>query len=306
MPAGEVLFLTFPHSVDDKPVGTTWRGHALQESPLAYMSRIPLIVKSDDYGAAVDAFTAQFMEIVAEHEGIVSTGIITATLGYDLDVLDTYTLWHKQGWELWFHGHTHLLGKEGVSEFENSGLDAQKYSLSRGLQRAQERLGIDLKAFGAPGNAIDNDTPHALSYAHMPVWLYGDKEHMAQVDDLTRVYPYQLSIEPKVGSLHTVEKGMELIGAFKMHEDPLILQVHPRQYNNQDIAHAEGMFAAIKNRGVYAYTTPYALYAWEKDRSKMVLTKTSDTTYTWDATDARYEHTVRYASQLPLATCSFK
>jgi hypothetical protein len=297
---GDTLVLDFGREVDNFPLGTQWTGKDLEGSPLELMAKIPVVVKSDDYGQPVDASTARFMELVSAYEGIVSTGIITAALGYDLDVLDTYKAWHAQGWELWFHGHTHQLGSAS-SEFWNRPLLVQEASFKRGLARAEERLGVVLKAFGAPGNKTDANTAYAVASSGMDVWLFGDEENMRAVDSRVDVFPRQINIEPRVGDMQPPEVFEQLLQQVEYRENPLVLQVHPWGYVEKDLHFAETIFKAMASSGRYQYTTPSAWFAWKRDRASVVLKKTGAGTYLLDATKTMRSHVLRYGVELPKA-----
>jgi peptidoglycan/xylan/chitin deacetylase (PgdA/CDA1 family) len=81
--------------------------------------------------------------------------------------------------ELWNHGYDHLLNAQNsdgssYDEFRYSPLDYQKEQLSKSQELAKEKLGITLRTFGAPSNAIDTTTIRALeAFEEIKVWFFG-------------------------------------------------------------------------------------------------------------------------------------
>lgn len=80
--------------------------------------------------------------------------------------------------EFWHHGYDHQQWKEGdvtLHEFSKSGRAHQQDHFVRSMTLAKEKLGIIFTTFGAPFNAIDEDTARVLAESpEIRVWLYGD------------------------------------------------------------------------------------------------------------------------------------
>ena len=82
--------------------------------------------------------------------------------------------------EIWNHGYNHMLNvakRDGkiYSEFSNTSYKFQKKHLLRTQNLAKKKLGITLRTFGAPGNAIDENTSQVIDEVDdIKVWLIGD------------------------------------------------------------------------------------------------------------------------------------
>lgn len=81
--------------------------------------------------------------------------------------------------ELWIHGYDHRLGAiypngEPYDEFRNSSLEFQKNQIKKALDLSMQKLGFTMQTFGAPGNAIDDNTKIALNaFNEIKVWFFG-------------------------------------------------------------------------------------------------------------------------------------
>lgn len=87
---------------------------------------------------------------------------------------------HQKGFvEFWNHGYTHELGGinsngEKYHEFNNSGREFQRSHLERTQTLGKEKTGITFRAFGAPGNQIDEDTQALIEESDdIRLWFYG-------------------------------------------------------------------------------------------------------------------------------------
>ena len=84
--------------------------------------------------------------------------------------------------EIWNHGYNHKLNGinengETYHEFWNTTSDYQKEHLEKTQELALEKLGITLRAFGAPGNNHDSITLDVMNENDdIKVWFYGNPE----------------------------------------------------------------------------------------------------------------------------------
>ncbi len=81
--------------------------------------------------------------------------------------------------ELWNHGYEHLIGAKDSEgrvyyEFKNTSFEYQMIHLLQAQKMAKDKLGLTLHTFGAPGNAIDENTRLALERVpDIKVWFFG-------------------------------------------------------------------------------------------------------------------------------------
>ena len=277
--AGHVYMLTFPTEVDLLPFGTTWTGTTAADGPLAFMRRTPVILKVDDLGGPFNAPTARFVELADEYGAVTSLGIITSQLTDDDEVNATYRALHAAGSELWFHGRT---------------FEEQRASFEAGLALGLRVLGVEFRAFGAPGNEIDGATGSAMAeFPQLAVWLFGDPRAEAVVDGRIALLPRHMDIEVDVGELREASEvlaELEGLGAVAA----LTLQVHPIPFDDEDLDRARAIFRGIEAQGRFRYTSPSAWRAWTQDRARVTLTKGAATTYTLDLTAASHDQRITF------------
>lgn len=84
--------------------------------------------------------------------------------------------------ELWIHGYDHRLGVKYPNgdlydEFRNSSLEFQKEQIKKALDLSKQKLDFTMQTFGAPGNAIDENTSIALdAFDEIKVWFFGRED----------------------------------------------------------------------------------------------------------------------------------
>lgn len=61
------------------------------------------------------------------------------------------------------HGFSHFVNRNGLSEYKGTSMDYQKNSINSTIETIKKYINIEVVAFGAPGNAVDNNTVLALS-----------------------------------------------------------------------------------------------------------------------------------------------
>jgi len=129
--------------------------------------------------------------------------------------------------EFWNHGYTHRLWDEQHTEFKKVRYTEQYEHILRAQRLAKERTGITMHTFGAPGNAFDENTLQALEqFDEIKVWLFGDPaasklvlEHTTDIEHPTSNPSYA-----------------EFIKAYRASRDYLVLQIHPRKWNEAQFA----------------------------------------------------------------------
>ncbi len=143
-----------------------------------------IILKLDDvtsHGAHGDRpVSAQWQRVadfVEKSNLKASFGIIGFSLEQDNP---TYFSWiknlHQRGdIEFWNHGYRNRKAEDKRGEFEDS-YDEQYAALAKTQKLAQQKLGIELKAFGPHWSGTTSDTAKALDrIPELTMWFYGPK-----------------------------------------------------------------------------------------------------------------------------------
>jgi hypothetical protein len=302
---GTTYVFEFAEAIDQHPVNRMWPGDNLLDSPLAFMGRIPIVIKTDDYGGALNANAARFIETVDAFGGFASLGIITSTLTDRKKVNSTYFDLHRRGFEAWFHGHSHDYSLP-EAEFSGASQKKQEDSFKRGIELGREVLDIEFHSFGAPGNAIDESTGPALSsFPQIVVWLFGIADSPALSGTDVFVLPRVINIEQAVHEIMPPEDfltALDNLLARAEQPEVLTLQVHPNGFGAADFDRTEAILADVQQRNLFRYTAPYGFWKWQQDAHNLALTKTSPTTYTLDLTAADFDHILEFDPDGPMPT----
>ena len=300
--AGATYRLDFAEPVDRHPIGALWDSESFLGSPLEFMSRVAIILKVDDQGGEMSSGVVRFIELADRYQAVVSIGIITTHLTADPQINSVYRQLHDFGFELWFHGHTHAIVPD-VPEFQGAGLAAQMASFREGLEVAYATLGVELRAFGAPGNATDADTVTAIGYfPQLVAWLFGP-DGADGLGEVPLVLPRLLNIEARIGDVLPPTAFLLRLDALLQERPemaPLTLQLHPNGFDAEDLDRCGRIFQEIRQRRLFRYTSPFAWWKWRADRGRIVLVKTSQTSYVLDLSDALYDHRLEIAPDGPI------
>jgi len=123
----------------------------------------------------------RFINLIIKKKAKASLGIIAKTLDWGGFYYESYLkgLNATGQFEIWNHGFDHFdphVNSDGifVHEFKNSSFEQQLEHLRLAQNYVKDKLGITMHTFGAPGNAIDNNTIKALDeIEEIKVWYYG-------------------------------------------------------------------------------------------------------------------------------------
>jgi len=139
------------------------------------------------------------------------------------------TLIKSNYFEIWNHGYNHVLGvkkEDGslYSEFRNSGYEYQKHEIEMTQSLCKKYLNYTPKAFGAPGNAIDETTTKVIDEnPDIKIWLFGKKEtkklcinRIAEIE-----FPYGHPIYDK------------FVNNYLPDEKLLTFQIHPKMWDDE-------------------------------------------------------------------------
>lgn len=131
--------------------------------------------------------------------------------------------------EIWHHGYDHVLKGtnekgETFHEFYNTSFEHQLSHIQKTQTLAQEKVGITLRTFGAPGNGIDDTTSKALSQmSDLKVWFYGPPD--CPLFNLARTINFEYPTHnPHFASFQ---------GHYQTHHTCLVLQMHPNSWDNE-------------------------------------------------------------------------
>ncbi|MDZ7315622.1 MAG: DUF2334 domain-containing protein [candidate division KSB1 bacterium] len=152
-----------------------------------YVHRQIIIFKADDLiwdrKTVLPAGWFRFIELIRSKKARAALGII----GSYLEKADTQfcrmvkDLMADGTFEIFNHGFTHQIsGSAGSnpdkpSEFYRTSEADQLTSLRKTQRLAREKLGLTLRAFGAPGNAFDKTTTRIINKdPDILIWFFGD------------------------------------------------------------------------------------------------------------------------------------
>lgn len=301
--AGSKYLLEFAEPVDDHPVNEVWTGAELMGSPLSYMTRSPVIFKADDLGGAIGVNAARFVELADSYGAIVSLGIVTSWLTDRARVNRTYSDLHSLGFEAWFHGHRHDWSPP-TAEFSGVGAHEQQESFETGIELGRKKLGVEFHSFGAPGNAVDDNTAAAMvAFPQMVVWLFGKSGAPSLQGTDVWVLRRALEFEESVGTVRAPDEfvdDLDRVIAAQPPPEVLTLQVHPRKFGQDDFERSDAILSTLIAKDMFRFTSPFEEWKWRMDRDNIVLTKVDPSTYVLDLSAADFDHWITMDPSAPL------
>jgi len=232
--------------------------------PLAQEAPAPFVIlKLDDLGSVTPRWQ-KVVDHLKEKNVKASIGIVCNSLEGDKP---SYYAWIKELHEsrlveFWNHGLTHREWQEGgvkMQEFKGTSYEQQKANFSRSQQLGVEKLGITFRTFGAPFNAIDENTLKVLREdPSMKVLLYGKPSQAASVPNLMILDRTTMNIESPIfqPNAEQVENDYrKLVGT----RNCFVLQGHPNQWDDARFKEFVKLLDFLKEQGV-TFTTPYEYY----------------------------------------------
>ncbi|WP_309380872.1 hypothetical protein [Cerasicoccus frondis] len=105
---------------------------------------------------------------------------------------------------------------------------------------------MTFSTFGAPFNAVDDDTRIALGqFPELNVWLYGSGKSVQGAKSLKR--DYKVNLEPKVGHVdfEVFKKSYES----NPPKSPLVLQGHPGMWDESEFAEFIKIVSYLREQG---------------------------------------------------------
>ena len=220
-----------------------------------------IILKADDLiyssGYTIPLGFQRFIHYVEQKKIMASIGIIGNSLEIDND--DYFTILrdiiNDGSIEIWNHGFDHKLNGvnqngETYHEFWNTSYEHQKEHLEKTQDLAREKLGISLRAFGAPGNNHDSVTLDVINgNDEIKIWFYGNPESNKLI--LERHYNIEFPT-----SFPDYE---EFVDNYPNDEEYLALQIHPNVWDDERFEQFNLIVDYLIQQRV-AFVTPYQFY----------------------------------------------
>lgn len=150
--------------------------------------------------------------------------------------------------EFWNHGYSHSLNiknaqGEACHEYKNSGYAFQEAQMKRSQQLAKEKLGFPFRAFGAPGNAIDEHTALLVEQNDdIKVWFYGMPG--AEKSILNRSTRSEMEFPTHKPDFN------KFIAHYDAEAPYLALQFHPTSWNSNHFKDFKKMLFYLKEKDV--------------------------------------------------------
>jgi len=286
---GRVYVIRFADPVDAAATGTVWQGGEIAGTFLAPMFRRAVTMKADDLRTPVHRRFSRYFDSMSARRLPASGGLICESLldagGADVECLsraDPALI------ELYHHGYDHSAG-DGWTEFFGTGLDFQVDRLLSGADLARATLGVELRAFGAPFNATDDDTVAALELAPAFEVIF----YQPNVDGRV-TYSRNLEVEVEAGRMVDLDKFRGDYATFE-HNDILALQCHPTACDEENLANLMTLVDFLAGEADRRFTTPTAYARWLVDRDAISLKKVRTTRYELDFRDATYPQVLEFA-----------
>jgi len=231
-----------------------------------------VILKLDDLWNKNDVVHSGWREVMAflNEEKVVGTiGLIGESLEGGSEA---YYQWikdrHREGHEIWHHGFCHckpIIDDVEKREFRGTSFEYQLRQLYKTQKLAQDKLGIVLRSFGAPYNAVDEFTAFALKeIPEIKVWMY--KESAFPTDKFLLDRIPEVNIEYPV---HQPDFEKFKAGYVQHSTEPvLIIQGHPRSWVEKPnrMEEFKKIIRFLQEEKV-TFTTPYLFYMHHKGKS---------------------------------------
>lgn len=188
-----------------------------------------IILKADDftydYKNVLSSRWQRFIDFIASKKIKASLGIIGNSINYGNNEFykTIKEIDHSGYFEFWNHGYSHKLDAINIQrkkycEFQGTPVEYQTAHLLRTQNLAKERLGINLHAFCAPGNAIDKNTNKAIdAIPELDMWFFGlnGSSKLVLQRDVEIEFPAHYPDYQK------------FLKNYRSEEEYLVLQIHP-------------------------------------------------------------------------------
>lgn len=161
--------------------------------------------------------------------------------------------------EIWNHGYSHEVNSKDENgntyhEYWNTSFEYQKGNLVRTQYLAEDKLGIQLKTIGTPGNAYDENTLKAIDeIPELSIWIFGNyKSSKFIISERSDVeFP---ALNPDYN---------KFILNYDPHKEYLVLQIHPNSWTEDRFSQFNNIVQFLKQQKV-SFVTPYQYYEYNR------------------------------------------
>jgi peptidoglycan/xylan/chitin deacetylase (PgdA/CDA1 family) len=202
-----------------------------------------IILKADDLAGypgknkIIPKRWQRFVDLIEKYKIKATIGIIGNSLLFnDEGYFEWVKKYDKLGFiEFWNHGFLHRqfsFDNENYQEFKETTIEYQLQLIEYTNKLAKEKLNIEFKTFGAPYNAIDENTSKALNKTNLTHWFFG-------LDSFKGInLSNRLDIEYPV---HIINENYFKDSFKKVKKDYFVLQVHPNNWNENSFIEFENV-----------------------------------------------------------------
>ncbi len=219
-----------------------------------------IILKADDLIFQENLISSRWLKFIkycVENDIKASIGLIGNSLEKGNADYFNYVkqLIKSNYFEIWNHGYNHIVkAKDSAgnvfSEFWNSSYEYQKFALEKTQNLCREKLNYYPKAFGAPGNAIDNITLNVINENEdIIIWLYGLKN--------TNKFLIKRSAEIEFPYGHPIYE--KFINNYLPKEKLLTFQIHPNMWDDEKFNIFTKIIEFLESQNV-TFLTPSEYY----------------------------------------------
>ncbi|MEA3316230.1 MAG: DUF2334 domain-containing protein [Campylobacterota bacterium] len=200
-----------------------------------------IILKADDLAGypgkdkTVPKRWQKFVDIIEKHNIKANIGVIGNSLIFeDKKYFKWIKKYNKSGLiEFWNHGFLHRQFKfdnQSYREFRGTNKKYQFRSITYSNKLAKKRLGFKFKTFGAPYNAIDENTSKALNKTDIKYYFFGLKSFKG-INITNRI---NIEYPTHIVNLDYFNKNFKKL-------DYIVIQVHPNSWDINAFKEFENM-----------------------------------------------------------------
>lgn len=248
----------------------------VEDSTLILVYKQLVILKADDM--VFDTVTVisgrwrRFIDFINSKKIKAGLGLVGNSL--TKGNLEYYTYLRKLvnsgSFELWNHGYNHIVGAvnekgDVYCEFMNTPYEYQKQHLIQTQKLAKEKLNTTLHTFGAPANAVDDNTIRALDeIKELKVWFFGHSTpgKLVLPRDMEIEYPCAMPDYQKFIEYYDPEK------------DCLVLQIHPNLWDESLFEEFVKIIEFLLENEV-TFITPFEYYRYLNPGSRESIHRTA-------------------------------
>ncbi len=211
-----------------------------------------VLLKADDYRD--NARWRRFVGHIQEQKLKASIGIIGNLLEKDDPKLVAWTheLVASGSFDFWHHGYDHRLnwpeGGRTFCEFDGPSYEQQKDHFDRACRLAKDKLGLEFKVFGAPGNRVDATTARVLAeHPEIEASFFGPKGLTGKLLLERWANAEQPTLKPN--SAEFIKRWPQVVT-----RPYLVLQLHPGAWDDERFGEYTRIVAFLQGKSVQFVT----------------------------------------------------